>query len=417
MSVYQHWDPLKTCVVGSCWPPEFFSYIHNSYIRNVMEKIAIETQEDLDRLADWLQARNVDVLRPNTAEWQNAHEPITNENVRHWLPPVAPRDVHIMIGNKFYVHDSIKRSQYGCEIAEWPGWQDFYNNIKDSSWPDCISEMQFSQLPMNIQQECIEHGYFQYRNDKWFAITEPKKSNWNVYHDVYKFVKSHGNPVIDVSQTPYASLDYHVGSYITRLGHDLFFGSHNLDLMTDQENELADLICGNDFQKHCILTGGHSDGTYCVVAPGLIVTYYDKTDFDHTQFSKLFPGWEIVYGDDRSTYEQLPDYRCWKRKGCDRWLIPSEADNPLLRDFIDGYLSDWTGNASETRFFVNFFMIDPHTAVVAHEDKTIIRAMERYGITCHVLPLRHLFFWDAGIHCSTLDLDRDGIKQSHLIKS
>jgi hypothetical protein len=382
-----------------------------------MEKIAIETQEDLDRLADWLQARNVDVLRPNTTAWQSAHEPITNGNVRHWLPPVAPRDAHIMIGNKFHVHDIARRSRYGCEVTEWPGWQDFYNAIKDPTWPDGVTDADFHTLSVDIQQECINHGYFQYRNQEWFDLTETKKQNWNVYDNIYESIRSQGNPIIDMSQTPYASMQYHIGGLITRLGHNLFFGSMHTDGMTDQENQLADWICEGEWQKNCILTGGHSDATYCPVAPGLIITYYDKSDFDHSQFSRLFPGWEIVYGDDRSTYEQLPDYRTWKKNGYERWLIPSEADNPVLRDFIDVYLSDWIGNASETRFFVNFLMVDPHTAVVAHEDKKIIRAMERYGITCHVMPLRHLFFWDAGIHCSTLDLDRDGIKQSHLIKS
>jgi len=34
--------------------------------------------------------------------------------------------------------------------------------------------------------------------------------------------------------------------------------------------------------------------------------------------------------------------------------------------------------------------------------------MERHGVTCHVLPMRHQFFWDAGTHCHTLDLDRQG---------
>ena len=39
-------------------------------------------------------------------------------------------------------------------------WQEFYNEIRDSGWPDCPNETQFSNLPLNIQQECIEvFGY------------------------------------------------------------------------------------------------------------------------------------------------------------------------------------------------------------------------------------------------------------------
>lgn len=39
-------------------------------------------------------------------------------------------------------------------------WVEFYNEIKDPSWPDCNNEGQFSSLPVEIQQECIEvFGY------------------------------------------------------------------------------------------------------------------------------------------------------------------------------------------------------------------------------------------------------------------
>ena len=39
-------------------------------------------------------------------------------------------------------------------------WQEFYNEIRDPGWPDCPNETQFSNLPLNIQQECIDvFGY------------------------------------------------------------------------------------------------------------------------------------------------------------------------------------------------------------------------------------------------------------------
>jgi len=39
-------------------------------------------------------------------------------------------------------------------------WQEFYNTVKDDSWPDCDSESQYDQLPAHIRQECEQiHGY------------------------------------------------------------------------------------------------------------------------------------------------------------------------------------------------------------------------------------------------------------------
>jgi hypothetical protein len=39
-------------------------------------------------------------------------------------------------------------------------WQEFYNQIRDSSWPDCATESEFSLLPEHVQQECqTAYGY------------------------------------------------------------------------------------------------------------------------------------------------------------------------------------------------------------------------------------------------------------------
>jgi hypothetical protein len=66
-SVYQHWDKLKVCIVGRSYPPEFYSYITNPRVRNVMERIAIETEEDFQKLIKLLESPlNVfNVIRPN----------------------------------------------------------------------------------------------------------------------------------------------------------------------------------------------------------------------------------------------------------------------------------------------------------------------------------------------------------------
>ena len=48
-SVHQHWDPLRVCVVGRSYPPEFYNFITNTRIRNVMERIAAETEEDYQK--------------------------------------------------------------------------------------------------------------------------------------------------------------------------------------------------------------------------------------------------------------------------------------------------------------------------------------------------------------------------------
>ena len=64
-SVYQHWDPLKVCIVGRSYSPKVYDYIENESARRVMQRIAEETEEDYQKLISLLQNFGVEVLRPN----------------------------------------------------------------------------------------------------------------------------------------------------------------------------------------------------------------------------------------------------------------------------------------------------------------------------------------------------------------
>ena len=61
-SVYQHWDPLKVCVVGRSYPPEFYSWIKIPHVRKLFERIATETEEDYQNIIKKLESFGVTVL-------------------------------------------------------------------------------------------------------------------------------------------------------------------------------------------------------------------------------------------------------------------------------------------------------------------------------------------------------------------
>jgi len=71
-------------------------------------------------------------------------------------------------------------------------------------------------------------------------------------------------------------------------------------------------------------------------------------------------------------------------------------------------LRDWTGYVEESVFDVNILTVNKNTVIVNGYNKEVFDKFEQYGITAHICPLRHRYFWDGGIHCSTLDLDRVG---------
>ena len=100
--VHQHWDRLKTCIVGRSYPASFYQFIENSQVRGVMERIANETEEDYQKLVQLLNSFGVDTLRialeDNIESYSNGKQ--------YLPPPMCPRDYMSMVGNQFYFDSS-----------------------------------------------------------------------------------------------------------------------------------------------------------------------------------------------------------------------------------------------------------------------------------------------------------------------
>jgi len=77
-----------------------------------------------------------------------------------------------------------------------------------------------------------------------------------------------------------------------------------------------------------------------------------------------------------------------------------------MMHMVDHYFDEWVGQASETQFQVNILIIDPKNIVVSSHNDQVEKACAKYGITVHVVPFRHKYFWDAGTHCITNDINR-----------
>ena len=364
LSVYQHWDPLRLCIVGQSYGPEFYSWITDSRVRNLFEQIAIETEEDFQAIIAKLESFDVTVMRPrlpSTAFIQGRYLP----------PPMTPRDHMVMIGNRFYK---------GYQLD----WHVFYSAVKDPSWPDCEH---FDDLPSHIQRECIDvHALRDYQN--FYAS----------YDHIFDYIASHGNTVKS------GLGQFTNGAFVTRIGRDLYFGTQCYDQDQPSYQDLVDREFSTT-RNHIVNTGGHSDSTFCPVAPGLIVSLQDVPTY-----AKTFPGWEVVYLPGQS-WEAVKPFLKLKAKNKGKWWIPGFEQDQAVIDVVETWLTDWVGYVEETVFDVNMLIIDPKNVMVFNHNQQVCKALDRYGITPHVVPFRHRYFWDGGIHCVTTDLDRDGVQQ------
>jgi len=96
-SIHQHWDRLRTCAVGRSWPIEFYKQIEDASVRNLMEKIAVETEEDYKNLISTLELFDINVVRPHIDTSDN-QETLLQDMLKS-KPPMNPGDDLIMLGN------------------------------------------------------------------------------------------------------------------------------------------------------------------------------------------------------------------------------------------------------------------------------------------------------------------------------
>ena len=365
-SVYQHWDPLRVCVVGRSYPPEFYSWITVPHVRSLFEKIAVETEEDYQNIIAKLHEFGVEVLRPNFPKQPKV-------NGIYLPPPMTPRDHTVMIGKTFY-----------CDTP-FNDFGHFYWNARQPGWPDCASASDIDNLPHDIKHKC-QQLYQDYCAD----IDRTAE-----YSDILNRVRAENNTIKTIA-------DQRInGAMVSRVGRDLFFGTHGYYEDTTEFKKFINEEFTNT-RNHIINTGGHSDATYCPVCPGLIISLHDVPTYAET-----FPDWEVVYLPAQS-WALVDPFLKLKEKNGGRWWIPGFEHDQAVVDTVEHWMKTWVGYVEETVFDVNMLIVDPKNVIVFNYNKQVFDALDRYGITPHVVPFRHRYFWDGGIHCCTSDLHRDG---------
>ena len=50
VSSYTSWQPLEEVIVGKAYTPDYFDFIDNTQVRDQLQQILFETNEDLDNL-------------------------------------------------------------------------------------------------------------------------------------------------------------------------------------------------------------------------------------------------------------------------------------------------------------------------------------------------------------------------------
>ena len=367
--ITSQWNKLKVCVVGRAFPPEIFSFIKDVSLREKFEQLAIETEEDLYSLTRFLNGRGVKVVRP---------EIDTNlDNYKidqgYMSPPISPRDFMCMIDDKLYFPGLPNLNHAWIDYCKSTGLTGYQN---------------FETLENNIKESHAK---------SWQQHKKMDQKNWNMklkfFDSIFTHVLEAGNEVVS------SPIDYFNSSFITRLKDCLVLGTqHYHDDKEQIKNKWQKMFPNKKiFVKS---TEGHSDGCYTPVNENLIISAYPDIDY-----SDIFPDAETVFVPSEVT---LLDNSFAKAMHLseDKFFMPDMEKDKKLVDMVEYYFSSWVGKVSETAFMVNILMLDEQNALCSSDNKQVREAMKRHGVELHIVPFRHRFFWDTGIHCLTQDLDR-----------
>lgn len=339
VEAYNGWDPLELAVVGRCFAPEYFDYITNAQVRNQLQQILYETEEDLNRLQRTIEQYGARVLRPNLPDIELFQQKKKyNQTVE--LPPLTPRDWQITLGKRLLRVLNLRELDDICS--------EFQDQVIDP------------HNGLRFDPNCILNG---------------------------------------------AS-----ASCIVRVGTDVFFD--NSDHMTPKQSRwIAENVLGPEYRIHEAVTDGHGDAVFATLKPGVILS--SKHDF-HINLAQEFPGWDVHRVWDSSIWAAIEVGKFKKSMFNGYWYLSGMDPSPELTEYIDKYLTKWTGFVSETVFDVNCLVLDEHNVIFSHYNKPVFDFCRKHKIEPTICELRHSYFWDGGISCCTQDLKRRGTLQTYL---
>ena len=194
---------------------------------------------------------------------------------------------------------------------------------------------------------------------------------------------------------------------ICRVGKDLYWDHLSGGTSQEISDRMTEKWEGEGFRVHKSNRGYHSDGVFCVVKPGCIVSLFDIQSYEEN-----FPGWDVLYLPDQSWTAVSPFIKMKEKVG-GRWWLKGEEHNNQLIQFVESWLNDWVGYVEETVFDVNMLSIDQNTMIVNNYNKDVFDHFKKHKVEPIVFNFRHRFFWDGGVHCITQDLYREGTQEDY----
>jgi hypothetical protein len=200
----------------------------------------------------------------------------------------------------------------------------------------------------------------------------------------------------DINSSLELNYNHHVinGANVVRVGRDIIIDCDNRPY--EYHNEFP------DYRVHLVNNGGHMDGCFAILKPGLILANHYFDDYERT-----FPGWKIIMLDN-------PTYHAWPSTGFrtsypvfnGKFWNPAVTTTRSFNEHVIKHALDWVGDYRETYFELNCLVINERNVVMMGYNEEIEKELAGHEITIHWIPFRTRSFWDGAMHCLTVDIRR-----------
>lgn len=356
------WDPLRHVIVGRAegtvvQAPEHAvrraypddGFPLGTYGPMPADMVA-EAEQQLDDFSDLLRRRGIRVDRPTPIDF--SREVSTPEWTHESMfGCMPPRDLLLTVGNEVLEATMSYRSRWFEYLCYRP-----------------------------VLQELFDHD----RRMRWEAAPKPRLTDasyntgfWDTYNDLpteeqlarvrdYDLVLTEAEPLFDAAD-------------VARFGKDLFV---QLSFVTNRSG--YDWLRRHfpDHRVHAVTSTNthplHIDATWVPLRPGLVLHCGERlADAELMEFFKL-NDWEIVEA-----------------------VQPASWDHPPKLSFCSPWLAG------------NMLNLDENTLCVEENEVRLAEQLSSYGFEIVQVPFRAVGPFGGGLHCATVDIERDGAQQDY----